>query len=60
MWRGQTYAGTSDGLPLGALNITSIEPSTARGGVLVYKVRVPAGQAVLLVTSAKKRPAEGG
>ena len=53
-WRGQTYAGTRNGLPQGALNITDAWPLATRGDTQVYRVRVPAGQAVLLVTSAKR------
>jgi hypothetical protein len=44
-WRGQSFAGSRDGLPRGALDIG--RPAPAGGGA--YSVRVPAGEAALLV-----------
>lgn len=54
-WRGQTFAGTSNGLPRGDVNIVNISPWGAAGDALVYRMRVPAGQAVLLVTDSARR-----
>lgn len=46
------YAGTTDGLPRGDMDIEVLPPSGENDGGPVYNVRVPAGQAALLVTKA--------
>jgi len=51
-WRGQTYQGTFDGKLTGERGILNLAPSGEAGDSTVFKVPVPPGQAVLLVTAA--------
>lgn len=57
-WRGQTYQGTMDGRMVGERDIVNLRPSSAPGSAPVFKVPVPAGQAVLLVTSGDAKGAQ--
>lgn len=52
-WRGQTYHGGGNGLMLGDREILNMEPAGEVDGQQVFRVPVPPGQAVLVVTSAK-------
>lgn len=55
-WRGQTYQGTMDGRMVGERDIQNLRPSpSAPGDGPTFKVPVPPGQAVLLVTSGKTK-----
>jgi hypothetical protein len=58
-WKGQTFSGARDGLPRGQLHVPRVAPRAASGAATeaqgaargggAYVVRVPAGQAALLI-----------